>query len=81
MLVDPTAEISESTVIGPRAVIGAGCRLESGVEVRESVLLDGCVAGIGARIERSILAAGAVVESGTALEGAVIGRNESVPAS
>jgi mannose-1-phosphate guanylyltransferase len=81
MLVDPTAEIAESAVIGPRAVIGAGCRLESGVEVRESVLLDGCVAGMGARIGRSILAAGAVVESGTALEGAVVGRNESVPAS
>ena len=79
--VDPAAEIAESAVVGPRAVIGAGCRLESGVEVRESVLLDGCVAGSGARIGRSILAAGAVVESGAALEGAVIGRNESVPAS
>jgi mannose-1-phosphate guanylyltransferase len=79
--VDPAAEIAESAVIGPRAVIGAGCRLESGVEVRESVLLDGCVAGSGARIGRSILAAGAVVESGAALDGAVIGRNESVPAS
>jgi mannose-1-phosphate guanylyltransferase len=79
--VDPAAEIAESAVVGPRAVVGAGCRLESGVEVRESVLLDGCVAGAGARIGRSILAAGAVVESGAALEGAVIGRNESGPAS
>jgi mannose-1-phosphate guanylyltransferase len=79
--VDPTAEIAESASIGPRAVIGAGCRLDSDVEVRESVLLDGCVVGTGARIERSILAAGALVEPGTAVEGAVAGRNENVPAS
>jgi len=81
MHVDPGAEIAESAVIGPRAVIGAGCRLEPGVEVRESVLLDGCVAGMGARIDRSILSAGAEVEPGATLEGAVVGRNESVPAS
>ena len=81
MHVDPGAEIAESAVIGPRAVIGAGCRLESGVEVRESVLLEDCVAGTGARIGRSILSAGSEVESGAVLEGAVVGRNESVPAS
>jgi mannose-1-phosphate guanylyltransferase len=80
MHVDPGAEIAESAVIGPRAVIGAGCRLESGAEVRESVLLDGCAIGMGARVDRSILSAGAEVGPGAALEGAVVGRDESVPA-
>ena len=46
------AEIAESAILGPRAVLGPRCRLESGAEVRESVLLEGCTAETGARIER-----------------------------
>ena len=43
----PAPRSPTSAAVGPRAVIGAGCRLESGVEVRESVLLDGCAVGRG----------------------------------
>ena len=80
MYVDPAAEIAESAVVGPRAVLGPRCRVESGAEVRESVLLEGCVAEMGAQVSRSILAAGARVAPGAALDGAVVGSDERVPA-
>jgi mannose-1-phosphate guanylyltransferase len=74
------AEVAESALVGPRAVIGAGCTLEPGAEVRDSVLLHDCRIGEGARVEGSILAAGVEVAPGASLEGAVIGRDERVPA-
>jgi mannose-1-phosphate guanylyltransferase len=76
--VDPAAEIAESAVVGLRAVLGPRCRLESGAEVRESVLLEGSVAEMGARISRSILAPGARVAASAALDRAVVGRDELV---
>jgi mannose-1-phosphate guanylyltransferase len=62
--------------VGPRAVIGPGCRIGAGAEVRESVLLEGCLIGEGARISNSILAAGVEVGPGVVLEGAVVGEGE-----
>jgi mannose-1-phosphate guanylyltransferase len=78
MYVDASAEFAESAVLGPRAVIGRRCRLESEVEVRESVLLEGCTAEAGSRIAGSILSAGARVSAGATLDGAVLGRDETV---
>jgi mannose-1-phosphate guanylyltransferase len=78
--IHPTAEIAEGAAVGPRAVIGPGCRVEAGSEVRESVLLDGCAVGAGALVRGSILAAGVEVAPGADLEGAVVGRDERVPA-
>ena len=43
-------------------MIGPGCRIEAGVEVRDSVLLDDCPVGAGATVAGSILAAGVEVE-------------------
>jgi mannose-1-phosphate guanylyltransferase len=80
LLVAADADVAEGVQIGPRAVVSAGCRLEAGAEVGESVLLDGCVVGEGAKVERSILAPGARVEPGAQLVNAVIGRDERVPA-
>jgi mannose-1-phosphate guanylyltransferase len=79
MYVDPAAEIAESAVVGPRAVLGPRCRIESGAEVRESVLLEGCVAEMGARVSGSILSLGATVAAGATLDGAVVGSDERVP--
>ena len=39
-----------AATVGPRAVLGPGCRVEAGAEVRDSVLLDGCLVGEGARV-------------------------------
>lgn len=80
LLVADDAEVAEDARVGPRAVVSTGCRLETGAEVGESVLLDGCVVGKGARVERSILAPGARVEPDAQLVNAVVGRDERVPA-
>jgi mannose-1-phosphate guanylyltransferase len=80
MLIASDAQIDEEASVGPRAVVSAGCRLETGAEVRDSVLLDGCTVGRDALVERSILAPGAEVEPGAVLRDAVVGRDERVPA-
>jgi mannose-1-phosphate guanylyltransferase len=79
MLVDPTAEVADDAVLGPRLVVGPRCRLGAGAELRESVLLEGCVVGEGARVDGSILAAGAEVEPGAEADGLVAAANERVP--
>ncbi len=80
LLVDAAATLSEGATVGPRAVLGPGCRVKVGAEVRDSVLLEGCTVGEGARVSGSILAPGVEVAPGAELEGAVIGAREKVPA-
>ncbi len=80
MLVGPDGEVAAGATIGPRAVLGRGCRVAAGAEVRDSVVLDGCVVGEGARISGSILSAGVEVAPGAVLESAVVGADERVPA-
>ena len=80
MHVGPGVEIAESAVIGPRVVLRPGCRVESGAEIRESVLLGDCAVGPGATISGSILSTGVEVAPGATLDGAAIGRDERVPA-
>jgi mannose-1-phosphate guanylyltransferase len=77
--VDPSAEVAADAAVGPRAVVGPGCRLAAGSQVRESVLLEGCAVGAGAGVSGSILSAGVEVGAGASIEGAVVGRNERVP--
>jgi mannose-1-phosphate guanylyltransferase len=78
-LVADDATIAAGAKLGARAVVSAGCQLEEGAEVGESVLLDGCRVGANARVQGSILAPGAKVDPGAQLVDAVIGRNERVP--
>lgn len=78
VLVDPEAEVDASASIGPRAVISAGCRVEAGAQIRESVLLEGCTVGRGARLERSVLGPEASVEAGAGLSDLVTGTGERV---
>jgi mannose-1-phosphate guanylyltransferase len=80
LLVDAAAVIDEEARVGPRAVIAAGCRIERGAEVGDSVLLEGCTVARDALVQGSILASGAEVEPGAVLRGAVVGRDERVPA-
>ena len=74
------ADVSDGATVGPRAVVSAGCTVEAGAAVAESVLLDGCTVGEGARVERSILGPGARVAAGATLADAVVGRDEMVVA-
>ena len=45
----PAPRSASGATIGPRAVLGPGCRVGAGAEVRDSVLLDGCVGRRGRR--------------------------------
>lgn len=80
MLVGAGAQVAEGARLGPRVVLGPGCRVEAGSEVRESVLLDGCAVGEGALVSGSILAPGAQVAAGARLDGVVAAADERVPA-
>jgi mannose-1-phosphate guanylyltransferase len=80
LLVSSEAELAGDAEVGPRVVVGPGCRLEQGACVRDSVLLDGCVVGAGAKVSDSILAPGVVVPPGARVKGAVVGEDERVPA-
>ena len=53
--------------IGPYAVLGSGCRLESNAEVRESVLGENVCVGAGTALRRCILGPGVRVPSGQSL--------------
>jgi mannose-1-phosphate guanylyltransferase len=79
LLVTAGAQVDEEAEVGPRAVLAAGCAVERGAKVSDSVLLDGCVVRRDALVERSILAPGAEVESGAVLRDTVVGRDERVP--
>ncbi len=79
VLVDASAEVADGATVGPRAVVGRGCRVQAGAEVLESVLLDGCTVGEGARVVGSVLAPGADVPAGATAEGAVAAEGERVP--
>lgn len=80
LLVAADAAIDEEARVGPRAVVSEGCRIESGAEVGDSVLLEGCTVGRDALVQGSILAPGAEVGAGAVLRNAVVGRDERVPA-
>lgn len=80
LYLDPDAVLEEGATIFPPAVVGPGCRIGAGAEVRESVLLAGCAVGASARVSGSILAPGAEVVAGAELDGAVAGPDEKVPA-
>ncbi len=80
LLVATDARIDMEAEVGPRAVVSAGCSIERGAEVRDSVLLPGCSVGRDALVQGSILAPGAEVEAGAVLRDTVIGRDERVPA-
>jgi mannose-1-phosphate guanylyltransferase len=79
VLVASDAEVATDASIGPRAVLGDGCRVGAGAAVRESVLLDDCLVGEGALVRGSILAAGVEVAAGATVEDTVAAANERVP--
>ncbi|HEY5941523.1 MAG TPA: NDP-sugar synthase [Solirubrobacterales bacterium] len=79
LLLGAGAEIDAEAEVGPRAVVAAGCRVEAGASVADSVLLDGCVVARDAHVRNSILAPGARVEPGAQIVNAVVGRDERVP--
>lgn len=80
VLIDTGAEVADTASIGPRAVVGPGCQVKAGAELRDSVLLDGSSVGEEARVVGTILSPGADVVSGAVVEGIVAAEGESIPA-
>jgi mannose-1-phosphate guanylyltransferase len=76
-----SCELESGAQVGPRAVLGAGCKVGEGAAIERSVLLPRCVVGPQARIQGAILAGGVEVDQAVAVEpGAVIGEGELVGA-
>lgn len=72
--VDATATVDPSAQLGPVVVVGAGCRIDAGATVAESVLHDGVRVGPAARVHGAILAPGVRVGAeATVAPGAVLG--------
>lgn len=80
LLVGGETEVAVGAMVGPRAVLGRGCHVGNGAEVRDSVLLDGCRVGDGARVIGSIVSANVEIAPGVNLEGALVGEDERVTA-
>lgn len=71
--------IDESALVGPYAVLGDGCSVGAGAEVRDSILWDGVAVGARARVTDSILASNVHVGSGAVVSaGAVIGHAAAI---
>ncbi len=67
--IDPTA------IVGPYAVVGDGCRIDAGAEVRDAVLWDGVTIGEHARVSDAILACNVRIGADAIVtRGAVVGR-------
>jgi NDP-sugar pyrophosphorylase family protein len=71
VVVGPHVDLGANVRLGPYAVIGAGCQLEAGASVRESVLWDGVRVVSNARVDRCILGTGVVVPANRALSDVV----------
>ncbi|HEX4752320.1 MAG TPA: NDP-sugar synthase [Solirubrobacterales bacterium] len=78
IFVDADTAVADAVQMGPRAVVSAGCAVESGAVVASSVLLADCTIGEGATVRSSILASGAVVEPGATIEGRMVAEHERV---
>jgi mannose-1-phosphate guanylyltransferase len=72
VVIGPHVALAAGACIGPYAVIGAGCQVEVGASVRESVLWDGVRVGAHAQVERCILGAGVVVRAHRMVSDAVL---------
>jgi mannose-1-phosphate guanylyltransferase len=74
-LIEDGSAISPQATVGPRAVIGHGCRVDAGASVMSSVLDDDCTVGERASVTGSILATEVQLGAGAVVpEGCVVGR-------
>jgi mannose-1-phosphate guanylyltransferase len=77
--VDESAEVDAGAVVGPRAVVRAGCEVDEGAVVSGSVLLDSCRIDSRAEVRDTILAAGVTVEERAKVAaGSVVGADATI---
>ena len=78
--VAPDAQIAPDATMTGRNVVGAGCRIESGADVRESILWEGARIGAGARVSGAVLGRGVEVGEGAVVgEGSLLADGSHVP--
>ena len=77
-IVDETARVAEDARLS-RVAVGAGCVVEGGAIITDSVLLPDVRVERGAVIERSILGEGVRVAAGAKTVGETVGDGEEVP--
>ena len=72
--IDAEVSIEDGARVGPRAVIGRGCRLGTGAVVEDSILWPGCVVESGARVHGAVLGASCRIGQSVSVgAGAVLG--------
>lgn len=72
VVVGPDVKFAPNTHIGPYAVMGAGCQLEPGAQVRESVLWDGVRVETNAQVDHCVLASRVVVKANQVISDAML---------
>ena len=76
---DGDVEIEEGAFVGPNVVLGKGCRIATGVKLRNSVLWDNVTVGADALIEDTIIASRARIGAGAVVNsGSVIGHDANI---
>lgn len=74
LLLGPGTRVAEGVAFSGRNIIGAGCDLQAGADLADTILWDGCRVGAGARIRGAILGRGVQVG-----DGAVVGEGTLLP--
>ncbi|MGB9868136.1 MAG: sugar phosphate nucleotidyltransferase [Bacillota bacterium] len=78
VLIGDNCLVAQESQVGPFAVLGPNCRIDPGVTVRRSVLLENCVVGARAKVESCVLGTGCVVQPGSTTPKPVYGCGELV---
>ncbi|MCB1231494.1 MAG: NDP-sugar synthase [Verrucomicrobiae bacterium] len=56
--IHPSAQIASTAIVDEATSVGEGAVIESGAEVRESILWPGCRVGVGSRLSRCVVRSG-----------------------
>ncbi len=70
--IDPTATVDPAATV-ERSVISSGCRIDAGVIVHDSVLMESVTVETGATVNTSVIGSQARIGAGATLDGAVVG--------
>jgi NDP-sugar pyrophosphorylase family protein len=79
VFIDAGVTIEEGARVGPRTVVGRGCRLGAGSVVEDSILWPDCVVGAGASVRGAVLGSACRIGQSVSIgAGAVLGDHTSL---
>lgn len=80
VVIDPSAKIAKTCVLGPNVVIGSGCVVKDGARIRDSTIQKGTTVGTGSYINKSIVGPECRIGNWARLEDlCVLGDDVTVP--